>query len=426
MKKTTLTLCALMLTVLCFGKGQKKRVLFIGNSYTYSNDLPKMIADMATSTGDTLVYDSHTPGGYTFEQHASDATTLSKIDLGNWDYVVLQEQSQRPAFPITQVETQVFPYAKILNDRIKAKNLCGETIFYMTWGRKNGDATNCPFYPPICLFTTMNDELRARYEIMADRNDAMLAPVAAVWRSVRTTKPTLELYVPDESHPSVAGTYVAACSFYATIFQNNPSTVSFTAGLAAADADLIRTAAKQIAFDSLSKWKVGENDPTADFNFSFTPGSKTVTFTNTSLKATSYSWDFGDGFTDVTAAPSHTYATSGSYTVTLVARICNRTDTIRKLVNLGGTGIAETREGTNLFPAYPNPFNHSISLDLSALQGSTEISVYNYLGAEVYRKQENSGSIITLDLNHLAKGPYLLKLSNEQGLITTHRLLKRD
>lgn len=123
---------------------------------------------------------------------------------------MLEEQSQRPAFPIDQVEKEVFSFAKILNDRIKSKNSCGETIFYMTWGYKNGDKSNCASYPPLCSFETMNDELRERYIIMADRNDAMLGPVGAVWRAIRATNTTLKLYNPDESHPEVAGTYIAA------------------------------------------------------------------------------------------------------------------------------------------------------------------------------------------------------------------------
>lgn len=424
--KTSLTLCALMTAAtLSFGKGQKKSVLFIGNSYTYTNDLPKMLADLALSAGDTVIFDSYSPGGFTFEQHSTDPTTLGKIDMGTWDYVVLQEQSQRPAFPIAQVESDVFPYAKILNDRVRAKNPCGETIFYMTWGRKNGDAANCAFYPPLCTFSGMNDELRARYEIMADRNDAMLSPVGAIWKSVRTANPALELYVPDESHPSVAGTYIAACSFYTTIFQNDASATTFNPGLATSDGNSIKSATKKILFDSLSKWKIGENDPTANFNFTVPTGSKTASFANTSIAATSYRWDFGDAGTSTSTTPSHTYTSNGSYTVTLVAKFCNRTDTMRKVVNIGPTGIRENEAGKELFRAYPNPFTQNVSLNLSLLKTSAEIKVYNYLGALVYQQQAAPG-INTLDLSRLASGTYILKVSSKDEVVLMQKIIKQD
>src|SRR5262245_3027863 len=78
----------------------KKKVLFLGNSYTTVNNLPQLIAGIATSTGDTLVFDSNAPGGYTLQGHFSNNLSIGKISAGNWDNVVLQEQSQRPSFPI--------------------------------------------------------------------------------------------------------------------------------------------------------------------------------------------------------------------------------------------------------------------------------------------------------------------------------------
>jgi hypothetical protein len=92
-------------------QGIKKRALFIGNSYTQVNNLPLMVSNVASSVGDTLVFDSNTPGGFTFKGHSTNANSLAKISAGNWDYVVLQEQSQLPSFPIFQVQSDVFPFA---------------------------------------------------------------------------------------------------------------------------------------------------------------------------------------------------------------------------------------------------------------------------------------------------------------------------
>jgi len=112
MKKTITLLLIFFFTSISIFSQKTKRVLFLGNSYTYVNNLPQIIADIANSKGDTLIFESNTPGGYTLQGHYTNSTSLNKIMLGNWDFVVLQEQSQLPSFPDTDVQYDVFPYAK--------------------------------------------------------------------------------------------------------------------------------------------------------------------------------------------------------------------------------------------------------------------------------------------------------------------------
>src|SRR5690606_13596616 len=79
------------------------RVLFIGNSYTHTNDLPGMFTTLAASLGEDVVTGMSAPGGYTFNQHTQNTATLNALAQGDWDVVVLQEQSQLPSFPLGQV-----------------------------------------------------------------------------------------------------------------------------------------------------------------------------------------------------------------------------------------------------------------------------------------------------------------------------------
>ena len=153
-----------------------KRVLFVGNSYTYVNNLPLILSNLFLAGGDTLEWEQSTPGGATLEGHSTNNSTLSWIAQGTWDHVVLQGQSQRPSFPPSQVANQVYPYAKILCDSIYAANPCTEPIFYMTWGRKNGDQQNCQFYPPLCTYEGMQLRLRTSYLQMAVDNNCTVAP----------------------------------------------------------------------------------------------------------------------------------------------------------------------------------------------------------------------------------------------------------
>ena len=98
-----------LLPVLSFG--QSYDVLFIGNSYTYYNKLPEMISNIANEFGDSIFYDQSTPGGTSLYAHSQNQTTINKINQQNWDYVVLQDQSQRQSLSPSYVAASVYPYA---------------------------------------------------------------------------------------------------------------------------------------------------------------------------------------------------------------------------------------------------------------------------------------------------------------------------
>ncbi len=250
MKKISTLFFIISLVYCSFAANYK--VLFIGNSYTSVNDLPQLLSNIATSTGDTITYSESTPGGCTFQQHITESAAL--IQQGGWDYVILQEQSQLPSFPYNQFMSESYPYAQELCEMVRQYNPNAEIVFYMTWGRKNGDEVNCVYYPPLCTYEGMDSLLYARYMMMAEDNQTKVSPVGHVWHYIRDNYPNIELYQSDESHPSLEGSYVAACCFYAILFQNDPSNISFESTLETNVADIIKSSVKLQVYDSLSKW----------------------------------------------------------------------------------------------------------------------------------------------------------------------------
>lgn len=377
-------------------------VLFLGNSYTAYNNLPQLVSQVAASTGNYVTFNSNTPGGHTFQQHSNNNTSLSLIAQGNWDYVVLQEQSQLPSFPISQVQSDVYPFAKKLDSLINAANPCAETVFYNTWGRKNGDATNCANFPPLCTYQGMDSLLQLRYGFMADTNNAILSPVAQVWRYIRTNYPGIELYNPDESHPSVAGSYAAACAFYTVLFRKNPLQITFNAGLDSATAANIRLAAKLIAFDNLTDWHVGEYDPVADFYVEQFPGDGAY-FINQSLDADYYEWYTNGTLADTTDGFYLAPGTPGIIEVTLLAYRCGRVDT--------ATAIVSALNTSEQFPQhitiYPNPFTDNITISSENINQPMQWQLVNAVGQVV--QVGNTYSIT--GLQNLPLGLYLLRLN---------------
>ncbi len=254
MRKIYSLLVLALMALSLSAQGTSKNVLFIGNSYTDVNNLPLLVQQVAQSMGDDLTYQSNTPGGCTFMQHCTNQS-MNLIQQGGWDVVVLQEQSQYPSFPDNQVQNEVFPYAAQLVQAVYANNPGGEAMFYMTWGRKYGDSQNAIYFPVLGSYEGMDSMLYERYMYMARTNDASVSPVGRVWRYLRTNNPSIELYQSDNSHPSLAGSYAAACCFYTMIFKRNPELITFRSTLDEATAATIRAAVRTVVFDNLSFWE---------------------------------------------------------------------------------------------------------------------------------------------------------------------------
>ncbi len=237
-------------------------VLFIGNSYTYYNNLPEICIGMAASTGKVLVTDQSTVGGYSLAQHLALPATIDKIKQGipnynqskartNWNYVVVQEHSTRPSFADSIVGRTFFADAHAMDSIIHAYNADTKTIFYQTWGRKNGDSSRCATMPSVCTYLGMDSLLAKNYQTIAMQQHAMLAPVGAVWRALREKFPAIELYNADQSHPSEAGSYAAACCFYAVIFREDPAKINYDYTLSAEVAAIIRRIVKEVVYNQM-------------------------------------------------------------------------------------------------------------------------------------------------------------------------------
>jgi hypothetical protein len=388
------------------------RVLFIGNSYTQVNNLPQMVADIAHSMGENVEYSSNTPGGCTFEMHCHNQS-MTLICNGGWDFVVMQEQSQLPAFPMDSVELYVFPFAQQLVDSIYAHNPCAEPMFFMTWGRKNGDTEFG--YPPMDTYEGMDSLLYARYMQMGEDNDASVCPVGRVWHHLRDHNAEIELYMSDGSHPSLAGSYAAACAFYTMIFGRDPDSISHNAGLDKTAARAIRLAVHEVVYDSLWKWQ--RPLPKADFAVD-SVDFLNVRFVSKAELFQEQEWFFGDGETIQTndTLVWHTFPESGIYLVRqVVSRHCMADTTMRLLrVEAPSVGVAEKND-LSAISISPNPAKDEVVLHLP--EGMmAEVVLYGIDGREMWRK-EMRNPYNTIGLQGFPSGLYVLKVITAQGTV---------
>ena len=245
------------------------RVLFIGNSYTFFNNLSGQVKLLGQSCGKNIATKQEAHGGWKLSQHASSSQTFAAIQEGDWDYVVYQEQSLIPTYDNHFIEKNMYPAITTLDSLRSLYSPKSKSVFYMTWGRNN------------MSFETMQHKLSKTYLDLSKRFDAICAPIGIAWKRVRTERPDLKLYVDDQSHPSQIGSYLAACVFYA-ILCNEPFDSNYYGGLSEEDAKYLQCIAQEVVFGNKVLWRLQSKTQPDEVTDLFYPESeipdKTPTF----------------------------------------------------------------------------------------------------------------------------------------------------
>ncbi len=206
------------------------RILFIGNSYTFMNDLPGTFSKLAESGGEIVKTDISAIGGTTLEKHSKSKKTINKIKTGKWNYVVLQEHSLGTLVDSFRIKS-TYPSVQYLDSLIKTRK--AKTLLYMTWARKKGgtqklDSLTTKRYKD---YFEMQKVIENGYRDLGKKFGAGIVPAGLAWESVIRQFYFADLWQKDESHPNLEGTYLNACVFYATVFGTSPVGLTYTAGI---------------------------------------------------------------------------------------------------------------------------------------------------------------------------------------------------
>ena len=179
----------------------------------------------------------YTRGGWTLRSFAREKRLVKLLNEVPWDTVVLQEQSRRSGSTERDRNRWTVPYAQKLHREIAIAG--AETVLFMTWGYRDGD----PYEDPNDTYWAMQARADATYGALAATLPAGIAPVGQAWAEALRRQPDLALWEEDGIHPSPLGSYLAACVFAATVFDVDPTTTDFTAGLDAGDAQFLQDVA---------------------------------------------------------------------------------------------------------------------------------------------------------------------------------------
>ena len=251
-------------------RAEDARILMLGNSYTQQNDLDQRVASaLAEAVPDWFdVYGVRLAnGGWNLADHAAEAdgsngntqwrqALVTGADAGSWDWVFLQDQSQVPGFPQTEIAWQESRDGALILAGLIADG-GGETVFLLTWGRRDGDTDNQWLYPD---YPTMQDLLLDGYLAYAEAvanagHVAWIAPAGLAFQAVYDDlvaageDPTAEgsvfhaLYSEDGSHPSGHGSYLAAMAVAVGLTGRSVAAITYPADVDAATAAVLQDAA---------------------------------------------------------------------------------------------------------------------------------------------------------------------------------------
>ena len=195
-------------------------ILFIGNSYTYYNDMPKMLEALLIENGFKASVSSVTKGGRKLYKNLDPEDEYNKkikelISENSFDYLFLQEQSYFALIDYEKFENALSELIKLVGAK--------RNVLYATWGRKTGSELLSEYG-----WTSygMTDSLFAAYSSAAKKLEAQVSPVGLCFKEIIKCHPEYELYDKDLTHPSYLGSAVAAISHYRSMIGTLPDKVS--------------------------------------------------------------------------------------------------------------------------------------------------------------------------------------------------------
>lgn len=269
------------------------KVLFVGDSLTYYNDMSEIFEAMAKAAGKKIRVEAITKGGYgivTFQANAMLwASVLETLDAEQWDIVVMQTNRNHtvmgeyfPAHPWDEMQA-ARRFAEIIDDHGAIPML------YSTFGVTKGSVTR-DGYTKVMDRKMHTDLVTAYNATVAERIGYTAVFTGATFNKIYEAEEPINLYHTDNSHPSYAGSYLVAADFYTVIFGESPVNIDYTGELDTETAAKLRTTAAMLL----------EYTPTEKADVSKPAPAPTISFDNDKLTVVSdseftYAYTSGDG-----------------------------------------------------------------------------------------------------------------------------------
>lgn len=379
------------------------KVLFIGNSITYFNNMPYMFDSIAHAKGKNVQVTMYAPGGTGFVNHAVDPNVFLLFRNSIWDIVVLQPgsgESPGVSFPVNTTIQR----GRILLDSIYNYSPCARVYLYeIPYG--------VPSATTYSTYFSVQQTIRDSVKKMSDSLYIPMIPAGECARAYYSRCQNLLLHSSfNDIHPNAYGSFLIASAFYTGIFQDTVSGCSYHSSIQEDTARKFFHIVDTVVLNHLNNWNINTYNLHANFRSSI--AGTTVNFTNLSVNYTRLRWDFGDGNSSVLTNPTHTYAAHGVYLVKLYAY--NRMDCVDSItipLNIAPLSIHETHAELERVIIYPNPVADVLHINKISAE-VLDYKIYDAVG-KALQAGKLSDTTTQLDVATLPKGVYMLQLSKD-------------
>jgi hypothetical protein len=394
-----------------FSQNTTEKVLFIGNSMTYFNNMPDIFSGIAQSKGRTIQTVQHTPGGTGFVDHVSNSTLYDIIRSNIFDKVVMQPgtgESGGASFPVSITAQR----GNRIKDSIKKYSPCAQIFLYEI---SNGIAS-ANAYPNYYI---TQQKIRDSIHKMSGLMQIPMIPAGEAAKKHYQSTQDLRLHSSyGDVHPNLNGSYLIASAIYASIYQENISQSSYLAGVSQADAGYFQGIADDVVLNHINDWNLSNFNLFSNFNYNI--NGLNVNFQNQSVNFTNVLWNFGDGTTSVQQNPVHQFAVPGTYNVSLSAFSGNCQITKIKQISTSQLSVSEVN--SKKLKIYPNPATEFFKIESAELISAIEI--YTASGNMVMKKKNIRSKVYQEEVSSYSSGIYFIKILLENSGWIHYKLIK--
>ena len=220
--------------------GDTKKVLCLGNSFSYYSNPAWMLKEIAWNEGHYLNVKGHFKGSQNFGQQLGLSFSTDAIDIGGYDYAFIQDQSQNPATYGRDGTASIAANCTALADKIRAKSASCQVILEQTW---TFSASNYGGFTDFATFESYN---AAGARAMAEAAGTWVSPIGVAFRIVREGTSGINLYHTDNKHQSVYGAYLKACVNYLVLYGEAFGSSPADCGIESSKAAYLRSVAEQV------------------------------------------------------------------------------------------------------------------------------------------------------------------------------------
>ncbi len=380
------------------------KVLFIGNSFTATFDVPQIVKRFADAAGLPMVIASHMPGGISVADvsqgtmaHMNNPMVFDMIRSNNWDYVVLQDNQGRfvdggGIFPNPAQSPVIAGHMKI-RDSMRANNGCSRMLLFSGWAWKSG-------YPGLGDGKKLITNIYENYQVLNTSAQEIISPIGAAWLRAITQVPSIDLWGPDEAHQSMEGSYITAAVIFSSIYRMNTETVMFGNGMDTAITRKLRRIAYETVSDSIKPTKLSSYIPT-------------LTYIGSTLTAptgfTKYQW-FKNNMLLATTT-TNTYTITPGSTDCYQVMVTNNNGCIQRsaLACKPTTGINNIYDQEQISIS-PNPANDYIVVNYMKNNHPFSYSITSLSGSVVMKGTIDSGNT-PINIGALTAGTYYISIN---------------